>query len=133
MEGPTDSPSIVKTPAPEGKVSTGAEEGSVLQTDQSQENLPMRDEHELLGWVCTLSVVFLASSTLNCLMRWFGRGTPWDAAGVVFSAVLTWLCYRLTLSEKVHLSIRDRWLAGTLPVIVWATLFPLIFWGLGFR
>lgn len=89
--------------------------------------------HPVLDWLSTLSTVFLSGATLTCLMRWFPQGSPWDLGGAIFSGILTFTSYKLTLSEGAipSLSMRGNIAVG-LPVL-WAVLFPVVLWGLGFK
>ena len=87
----------------------------------------------LLSWASMLSLVFLASATLNSTMRWCARGTSWDAAGAVLSGVLGYVVYRLTVSDNMLPGVKGRWLASLLPLLAWALLLPVVMYGLGFR
>jgi len=84
-------------------------------------------------WLATLATVFLSGATLSIFMRWCSYGAQWDLGAGLFSGVLAWVCYRLTLSEKAFLDIKLRLVAAIILPVVWAGFLPLILWGLGFK
>ena len=98
-----------------------------------ERQIPSADTGDgLLSWVSMLSLVFLASATLNSAMRWCARGTSWDGAGALLSGVLGFVVYRLTISDNMLPGVKDRWLASLLPLLAWALLLPVVMRGLGF-
>lgn len=87
----------------------------------------------LSGWLCLLATVFLAASTLNCLLRWLPFSRPWDLGGTILSGLLTWLAYSWTLSDRSTVPTERR---GTVAIglfVLWAVTFPAVLWSLGFR
>lgn len=104
--------------------------GELLTPTPGPGNLP---SHPVLEWLATLATVFLSGATLTCLMRWFPQGATWDLGGAIFSGILTFTCYKLTLSERAIPSVFLRGnIAVGLPVL-WAVLFPVVLWSLGFK
>ncbi|MBF0409770.1 MAG: hypothetical protein HQM10_20685 [Candidatus Riflebacteria bacterium] len=86
-----------------------------------------------LGWISTLSLVFLTGATLNTFMMWCSYGKSWDLAGTIFSGILAFLAYHFTISAQVKVSRSDQWKFAVFLPAVWALVLPIILNLMGYK